>query len=102
MLFRIGNRRVLRYTRPMLSEDPARVVSKGKRPSEAPGFSRGEQSLCKWTRGHFGADRGHCAGRRGERVMSEFLLGVLCTLWLIVTVIILVVVWQLPEVPDDD
>ena len=34
--------------------------------------------------------------------MSEFLLGVLCTLWLIVTVIILVVVWQLLEVPDDD
>ena len=27
MLFRIGNRRVLRYTGPMLSEDPARVVS---------------------------------------------------------------------------
>jgi hypothetical protein len=32
--------------------------------------------------------------------MSEFVLGVLCTLWLIVTVIILVVVWQLPEVPE--
>lgn len=27
MLFRIGNRRVLRYTRPMLTADPARVVS---------------------------------------------------------------------------
>jgi len=34
--------------------------------------------------------------------MSEFLLGVLCTLWLIVTMIILVVVWQLPEVLDAD
>ena len=32
--------------------------------------------------------------------MSEFVLGVLCTLWLIATVIILVVVWQLPEVLD--
>ncbi len=34
--------------------------------------------------------------------MSEFVLGVLCTLWLIATVIILVVVWQLPEVLDAD
>ena len=34
--------------------------------------------------------------------MSEFVLGVLCTLWLIATVITLVVVWQLPEVLDAD
>lgn len=34
--------------------------------------------------------------------MSEFVLGVLCTLWLIATAIILVVVWQLPEVLDAD
>lgn len=34
--------------------------------------------------------------------MSEFLLGVLFAFGLIVTVIILVVVWQLPEVLDAD
>ena len=93
MLFRIGNRRVLRYTRPMLTADPARVVSEVARLVTGIKVARRPARVC-----------GHGThGGRGEReIMSEFVLGVLCTLWLIATAIILVVVWQLPEVPDAD